>query len=111
MVTKNHMGIGVVAIACLLLGHGSGSARGQYLVYGHGNLSCGRWTEDKRIREDAHTWVLGFVSGAGWASPESQRQMDSNGMAMWIDRYCAAHPLDTIQNAAGGLALELERKR
>jgi hypothetical protein len=111
MATKNKMGLGVVAVACLMVGYGSGSARGQYQVYGQGNLSCGRWTEDKRVREDAHTWVLGFVSGAGWASTESQRQTTSAGMAAWIDQYCAANPANTIQLAAGVLALELEKKR
>ena len=112
MVARSYMRIVIVAIASILLGYGVGSARGQSLVYGHGNLSCGRWTEDnKRGRDDSEVWVLGFVSGAAWASPEPQRQTDSDAMAAWIDQYCGAHPLDTIQRAASVLALELERKR
>ena len=106
----------VVAIACLLLGHGFASARGMYQVYGQGTLSCGRWTEDNRAGRDKHlqTWVIGFVSGACAALAASKvelRQTDSDAMAAWIDQYCAAHPLETVGTATEELVLEFARTR
>jgi hypothetical protein len=103
--------VAVVAIASLLLGSGLSRAQSKYGVYGHGNQSCGQWTEkNNKIRDTyLHTWVIGFVSGAGFVAPTPLRTTDAAGMAAWIDTYCAAHPLDNLAQATGMLVTELQR--
>ena len=85
----------------------------KYKVYGQGNQSCGAWEERNRLERDTHlfTWVVGFVSGAAYASPKTLRETDSEGIAAWMDSYCQAHPLDSIANAAGALVVALESRR
>ena len=105
--------ITIVAIGCLLLGHALGFTQSQYKVYGQGNESCGEWTARNKVRREAYqfTWVVGFVTGAAFASARSQKPTDSSGIAAWIDTYCAANPLDSISKASGQLVLELENRR
>jgi hypothetical protein len=105
--------IGATAmIVSLSLGYAVGLAQGSYGVYGQGNQSCGRWTDQNSGKRDSHlyTWVVGFVSGAGFASADRLRQTDSDGIAAWIDRYCSAHPLDAIAKASGALVEELTKR-
>lgn len=102
--------IGVIAIAGLLLGYGISRAQHTYAVYGQGNQSCGKWTQQNKEVRDTHlfTWVVGFVSGAGFTGTQ-MRNTDADGIGTWIDTYCAAHPLDSVSKAAGKLVTELER--
>jgi hypothetical protein len=108
----------VVGGICLLLGCVVGSAQGKYTVYGHGTQSCGAWSAagtavrdrdplgaSKRYEQEA--WILGFISGAGYANASVLRKTDSSGTVAWMDTYCAAHPLDSIGTAAEKLFNEL----
>ena len=103
----------VVAIGCVLIGYALGFTQGKFTTYGQGNESCGEWTAQNKVRRDTHqfTWVVGFVSGAGFASTRTQKPTDSSGIAAWIDTYCAANPLDSIAKASGNLVVELETRR
>jgi hypothetical protein len=106
------MRIFIIAIICVLLGNLLGVAQqATYKAYGQGNESCAEWTEQSKRRRDTHlfTWVVGFVSGAGFASARTLRTTDSAGIAAWMDTYCTANPLDSIANAAGRLVINLER--
>lgn len=81
-------------------------------VYGTGAASCGKWTSDKANDESMYShrisWMLGFVSGAGFGISKDL-EADSSGMTGWIDNYCAANPLKQIAEAAGALVYELEK--
>ncbi len=100
----------LVAVACLVFGHAFGFAQAtNYTIYGQGNLSCGEWiASNLRGTHLYATWVLGFVSGTGFASRGDLRQTDSSGIAAWIDNYCQANPLETIEGASASLVSELE---
>jgi hypothetical protein len=85
---------------------------GKYNVYGAGTMSCGAWAvvRQKQDFREAGQWMMGFVSGAGWAGNKQLRKSDADGMSAWIDQYCAAHPLDELSDAAAALVQTLQSK-
>jgi hypothetical protein len=82
--------------------------KGTYTNYGTGVSSCGRWIVETG---DVHfmnvNWVLGFLSGVGYAATRDLRETDSAGIDKWITKYCEEHPLDTVATAAQALVREL----
>jgi hypothetical protein len=91
-------------------------------VYGHGNGSCGQWVQDKVNASDRDAdlaWVLGFLSGAGAVASSLKddlgtklnvrelRRTDAPAVTLWMDQYCAAHPLSRIVDASYKLMDEL----
>ena len=109
----------VVGILCLVVGGALGLAQGKYIVYGHGNDSCGLWTsqrspdpeKDEWPSRTSQAWVLGFVSGVGFESPLTLTKTDTAGIRAWMDAYCAAHPLESIARASAQLIAELSNTR
>lgn len=86
---------------------------GAYTVYGSGAMSCGKWTSVRK-GSDWYTegqWVLGYVTAHERTSSVKMTSTDSDGIAGWIDTYCAANSLDTLARAANALVLELGWKR
>ena len=98
---------------CLMLGllvqrSGGAAQRDQFMVYGPTEESCESWLAASGAEETAlEWWLLGFVSGADLMSEQPLRSSDSEGLAGWVDRYCAEHPLDPIVKAAIDLVAEL----
>jgi hypothetical protein len=84
----------------------TGSAEA-YALLGPGVSSCATWAADNR-RDPVkalmnQSWVLGFLSGAGYAGSAEQDPLhgvDSNAVIAWVDKYCRTHPLDPIVRAA-----------
>ena len=89
--------------------------RGKFTVYGHGTRSCGGWLEERRKPNPGiglvanRAWVAGFVSGFGYVG-QKMKETDSDGIEVFIDTYCAAHPLSLISEAAIALVEELTVK-
>ncbi len=97
--------------------HAQNRKPGTFTVYGGGSDSCGKWTQgrpDGRFRPEDSTavtldsWVLGFVSGSGYAIG-NLRRVDSDGLDAFIDNYCHANPLKDISDAAAALVAELQK--
>jgi hypothetical protein len=82
-------------------------------VFGAGSASCGSWTAEPAYRQGRQSWVAGFVTGHNFYAPGDTAVAPPDGKAMfvWMDRYCAEHPLDSIVNAALALVTELRRQR
>lgn len=84
-----------------------------YTIYGFPGVSCGSWTSARgleNMKEAQYaSWVLGFVSGAGYAEVK-MKETDSQAMLAWVDNYCGANPLDTIVEAIKELIATLEDK-
>lgn len=98
----------------------------QWVVMGLGNDSCASYIlalDDNRptaaIKMDGKTyytaanaytqWILGFVTAANMSGPQglkNQIQVDVNGIALWVKKYCAAHPSDPIVSGAGAFVRE-----
>jgi hypothetical protein len=90
------------ALVALLM---TGSAEGFALI-GSGVESCGTWTASRRQSEFAAIqpaqWILGFLSGAGYMSSEGVdplNRVDAQAVWAWVDNYCLAHPLESIEQA------------
>jgi len=87
---------------------------GKFSVKGPGGSSCAIWTT---ARKDANagannvSWLLGYVTAYGrygWSlSSNIAADTDNIGLVAWMDKYCSAHPLEEIEDAAHGLVLEL----
>ena len=58
--------------------------------------------------------MLGFVSGANWASPGDREDflkgLDAPALEVWIDNYCRAHPLERFSDSVDALVKELRTK-
>lgn len=81
--------------------------------YGVGTYSCETWLTarsgpDGPQRTANTAWVLGFVSGAGWAGPEALKVTDVDTIESWMDNYCRDHRLEAITIASEELVRELE---
>ena len=84
-------------------------------VMGIGAASCGKWSEPHTAGalEANYQWVVGFVSGANMFTENDiidRPEVDYAALMAWMDNYCNAHPLDTVQVAAFKLVRELEAK-
>lgn len=82
----------------------------------HRNSPVGRGGQDGVSLTDTNVdnaitlnWVLAFLSGYASApgSPDILNDVSSASVAGWLDNYCSANPLDTIQQAAFKLRNEL----
>ena len=84
---------------------------GQFMSYGSGAASCGKWlasSHDSGDRNRKLNWVLGWLSAAGYYDVlGSLKETDSDAIAAWVDNYCRDKPLDTISNAASALVRTL----
>jgi hypothetical protein len=78
--------------------------------YGTGLGSCGTWTRNERLLPNHNfqvSWVLGFVSGAGWEGPQL-KVTDSDAIDQFVTAYCSQHPTDQILDAAKALIKTLQ---
>ncbi len=102
-----------VAITAMVLALASPvmeAAAGSYVVWGVGSRRCGAWIDAQRTNqakaEAYQSWVHGFVTGAGFAR-EGLKLKDVDvrpeTLTEWVDEYCLANPLMTIERAAVGL--------
>jgi hypothetical protein len=87
-------------------------------LLGAGTVSCGKWTAARKGDDDISkteaavyfSWAEGYLTAIQQALPEVNkgvRQTDADGLAGWLDDYCAAHSLDNLAAASQALALEL----
>jgi hypothetical protein len=92
-----------------------------YQMYG-GTMSCGTWTSTRTQAQGGdlsaryaliayRSWVLGFLSGVGFAGVnlDPLRGLDTNAVDAWIDQYCQTHPLKDLADAAGAFVVEHPR--
>ena len=104
-----------IALLAMLIG---GTARAQqYKVFGHGNQSCGSWTEAK---EETNlelivftSWLSGYLSAVSvWVETGSGRvnETDIRGAVAWMDNYCRDNPLDSVAGAALNLTFAIKAK-
>ena len=96
--------LGLLVAAAGLVGVNDARA---FTMSGAGHASCGTWVADRRHPDSPVAymdveWMLGFLSGVGYAGPPTADPLgglDGNAVATWIDNYCQAHPLEKIIDA------------
>ncbi|PZQ15032.1 MAG: hypothetical protein DI565_11420 [Ancylobacter novellus] len=82
-----------------------------YVVWGIGAKTCGAWTDaqrtDKVKAETYHTWIYGFLTGTAYGREGLDLARDAKvapeDLVQWVDAYCEANPLMTVERA--GVAL------
>lgn len=93
----------------------AGSCAEAVTIFNPGTDSCGSWVAQPNgiPRYLRVAWLAGFVSGYNsfWYRPGEDVTSDVNGLVIWIDGYCSAHPLDLLVKAAGQLVDELRRRK
>ncbi len=88
-------------------------------MLGAGSRPCGSWL---RARSEAspesavmQSWVLGYLTSVNanvlTITEDVAAGQTPEGLFSWIDNYCAAHPLDSVSRATGGLLDDLRAKK
>lgn len=72
-----------------------------------GTVPCSVFNAANATRRATYEWwLLGFVSGAGFARSNlmlSTTKVDAKGATEWVTKYCAQRPKETLGAAAGAL--------
>jgi hypothetical protein len=122
----------LVLIICLSLrpGRGAASQSSPYQYFADmRSEACTGWSASS-LREDGgydrtrwlihgaqHAWVYGFIAGAGYMPPVTDRSgerftpVDVRNVDAWMSQYCQAHPTATVGEAVRGLVAELAELR
>jgi hypothetical protein len=107
--------LAVLKLVGVVVAIGIGGAQARW-VLGHGLTSCDAWTQAHTTnapeRLNVEDWVAGYLSNFNSLTndpdvPDFLKDEDWNGLIAWIDTYCAAHSLDSLEKAARELELEL----
>ena len=83
-------------------------APGEVLV--KGSASCGSWVNEKSVTVNAayQLWLMGYLSGfAIGTGKDILKGTDSQSIALWVNNFCKANPLQDMSDAAFQLANEL----
>lgn len=79
-----------------------------------GDRTCGTWMDrqtDQLVGLGDIAWLMGFMSGlAVGTGADILADTDGNSLALWMDNYCRAHPLDKVGTGAVDLAIELRSR-
>ena len=91
-----------------------------YKVFGEGADYCAEYLAKKQENSVAHYkqigWVQGFISGGNvergrnGGNGSIGEGLDPNSLALWIENYCLANPLNDLSDAADALVKELKAK-
>jgi hypothetical protein len=109
------LAVGVVLGAIMVCAPSIASDRaGTYVAVGPGFSSCGAWLQSGvDFRFEYVSWVEGFVSAYNefvWGGKNIMDSTDSAGMEAWLNSYCAAHPVDSVAQAANAFIEEMKAK-
>jgi hypothetical protein len=79
-----------------------------------GEATCAAWPKEQAYDDFDKAlllnWVLGWLSRSGKDGTDVLARVDQPTVSGWVDRYCAAHPGDTLISAAAQLETELTGK-
>lgn len=97
--------------AAMALGLSAGAHAKNYVVWGVGTKTCGAWTEakltNKERAETFQSWVHAFITGAAYGREGLDIRRDvkfeAEALTAWVDKYCEANPLMTVERAAVAL--------
>jgi hypothetical protein len=96
---------------------------GSYLLVGIGAKTCGAYIEARNASKDSFssidsiyflTWLTGYLSAYNkFASStyDITGGKDNEGLMIWLDNYCHAHPLDKFSTGVSALTKELYQTR
>ena len=106
----------ILAVALLISSAAEAAQPGKYNLLGTGTVSCGSWTawrqhDERGVRVEAllaEQWVLGFLSGIGYArafyGENPLNGLDADAVWTWMDNHCRANPLDDLAASTAAFA-------
>ena len=90
---------------------------GKYTSYGPGGISCGKFVELTRDRQDisyadSTYWVSGYLTAVNMYTTNSNvlGMTDFGGAMLWIENYCHNNPLELFSVAVHALVKALYPK-
>ena len=105
--------IGMLVIGLML----SGNAGKVSAVNSFGNVSCGKWMNERSdskswLAQTRGSWLMGYLTGLASASQKDfLKETDPESLLLWMDNYCNANPLMQVADGGNTLALELIDKK
>ncbi len=89
-------------------------ANGKYASYGPGGISCSKFVELVRDRQDisyadSTYWVSGYLTAVNMYTTNSNvlGTTDFGGAMLWIEKYCHNNPLELFSVAVHALVKAL----
>jgi hypothetical protein len=81
-----------------------------------GATSCGTWVKDRRSDDWPQlvdkAWLVAYLSGIAVNSHKDYLAgSDNDSLSLWVDNYCAANPLDGLDDAGLALSRELIKRK
>lgn len=99
-----------IALFAVLLNNPICNAQEVMIGYGEGALGCGKYIQERRTvnyHYDAliSSWFYGFASGHNFyrGIPQLKRDVDTETVLAYLDKYCSDHPLATVSLGADEL--------
>ncbi|MDM0057346.1 hypothetical protein [Variovorax fucosicus] len=100
----------LVAVLLVLLASGANA------VSIRGPVSCGAWVKERQEAgwgtQTNQAWLVGYLSGVAAASDKDFiKGTDNPSIFLYLDNFCRANPLKTIDEAADALTIELIKQK
>lgn len=80
-----------------------------------GAPACSAWLSQRASTDGEAielSWIVGYLSGLAIGFNEDVLgPVDNPTISAWLDKYCRAHPLDSLAVAGQELFVDLARKR
>lgn len=99
-----------IALCAVLLINSICHAQEVMIGYGEGAQGCGKYIQERRTLNHYYdtlisTWFYGFVSGHNFyrGTPQMKRDVDSDTILAYLDKYCSDHPLASVSLGANEL--------
>jgi hypothetical protein len=104
--------------AAMALGLSAVAHAKNYVVWGVGTKTCGAWTDakltNKERAETFQSWVHAFMTGAAYGREgldiRRNVKFEAEALTAWVDTYCEANPLMTVERAAVALLDHIDRE-
>ena len=106
----------IVAAGVMWLSVGLANDQKRGVIWGSGGNSCGAYVlSGQRPAERARymQWVAGYLSAVNVRTPHVYSIVPGNnldGVAIWLDNYCKAHPVDILLNGIEHLLKDQQQK-
>jgi hypothetical protein len=96
------------------LGALAADVEGKYVVFGMGTLSCGSYTQARKVPGPTELqfeyWVTGYITAVNRFLPETSdiaNGTDLDGLMGWLDNWCRDNPTKNFSTGADALELHL----
>ena len=77
---------------------------GNYAIWGNGQKSCFRYSQDRSAAQDApyKSYIMGYLTAYNAITPETysiSRNMNLDDIMAWLDDYCDAKQMHGVEQS------------